>query len=143
MSTEPPCLRAIMIYNMNYTLDQVAIARPAPKPTHKPGKSYPPPGYGIDPNDLTRRLYAVLSEQKAQAERRRRARAEAMGQTMNAPVGPGRPWDGHAQSNALAAAAVQTSEVRIWNDLSTVATSHHEELARVRSPATPKQEQGL
>ena len=63
-----------MQYKMNYTRDHVYGG-------HKPsGRPYKPatkvPEGQLDPNDLTRRLYVVLAEQKAHAERRRRARGE-------------------------------------------------------------------
>ncbi|KFA47393.1 hypothetical protein S40293_05396 [Stachybotrys chartarum IBT 40293] len=47
-----------------------------------PRPQYPTP---FDPDDLTRRLYAVLAEQKTQAERKRRARTDAEKRTHGEP----------------------------------------------------------
>jgi hypothetical protein len=63
-----------MQYKMNYTRDHVYGGH---KPSGRPYKAAAKVPEGqLDPNDLTRRLYVVLAEQKAHAERRRRARGE-------------------------------------------------------------------
>ncbi|POR32317.1 Uncharacterized protein TPAR_07480 [Tolypocladium paradoxum] len=48
----------------------------------RPSQSQP-----IDPNELTRRLYIVIAEQKAQSERKKRARAEAERRARHCPSG--------------------------------------------------------
>ncbi|KAH6640823.1 hypothetical protein F5144DRAFT_590223 [Chaetomium tenue] len=63
-----------MQYKMKYTRDHVSGGY---KPSGGPYKAASKvPAGQLDPNDLTRRLYVVLAEQKAHAERRRRARGE-------------------------------------------------------------------
>ncbi|KAK4038120.1 hypothetical protein C8A01DRAFT_37960 [Parachaetomium inaequale] len=71
MFVQPPWT---MQYRMNYTRGQVTGG---PKPSGRPPKAPArvPEGQ-FDPDDLTRRLYVVLAEQKALAERKRRARGE-------------------------------------------------------------------
>ncbi|KAK3297616.1 uncharacterized protein B0H64DRAFT_473702 [Chaetomium fimeti] len=73
-----------MQYRMNYTRDHVYGGH---KPSGRPYKAAArvPEGQ-FDPNELTRRLYVVLAEQKVHAERRRRARGETSNQK-----------DGHGQ----------------------------------------------
>ncbi|EAQ86606.1 hypothetical protein CHGG_07859 [Chaetomium globosum CBS 148.51] len=78
----------IMQYKMNYTRDHVSGSY---KPSGGPYKAASKvPAGQLDPNDLTRRLYIVLAEQKAHAERRRRARGDpshskdSMGTTLSA-----------------------------------------------------------
>lgn len=66
-----------MIYNnMSVSQEQTRAARPTTsKPAKQKAKS--PPSEPFDANELSRRLYLVLADQKAQSERRRRARADA------------------------------------------------------------------
>ncbi|KAH6850879.1 hypothetical protein B0I37DRAFT_353308 [Chaetomium sp. MPI-CAGE-AT-0009] len=63
-----------MQYRMNYARDHVYGGH---KPSWRPYKpAATVPEGQLDPHELTRRLYVVLAEQKAHAERRRRARDE-------------------------------------------------------------------
>jgi hypothetical protein len=62
-----------MYYKPNYTREQVA-PRPSGRPPYKAPAKLAEGQF--DPDDLTRRLYVVLAEQKAHAERRQRTRAE-------------------------------------------------------------------
>jgi hypothetical protein len=60
----------------------------------RPQKSKPSPqSKGVDPNDLSRRLYAVLAEQKAYAEKKRRAKANAEPNRRVLAVGTGTATD--------------------------------------------------
>lgn len=70
-----------MIHTMGYQHEQRAT-RPAPLPARGPGqdrrsKSKQPTPF--DPEELSRRLYIVVAEREAQAERRRRVRGDASG----------------------------------------------------------------
>lgn len=66
-----------MIYNnMSVSQEQTRAARPTTtKPARQKARS--PPSEPFDANELSRRLYLVLADQKAQSEKRRRARADA------------------------------------------------------------------
>ncbi|KAK4154283.1 hypothetical protein C8A00DRAFT_42941 [Chaetomidium leptoderma] len=60
-----------MQYRPNFTRELVSTA---PRPSGQPHKAPVSAADGqLDPNELTRRLYVVLAEQKAYAERRQRA----------------------------------------------------------------------
>ncbi len=61
-----------MHYKMSVPREQ-ALARPPGPAKHKAKSTHGQ----LDPDELSRRLYVVLAEQKAHADRRRRARAEA------------------------------------------------------------------
>lgn len=61
-----------MYYKPNYTREQVA-----PRATGRPRKAPAKVAEGqFDPDELSRRLFVVLAEQKAHADRRQRARGE-------------------------------------------------------------------
>ncbi|KAK4122726.1 hypothetical protein N657DRAFT_681708 [Parathielavia appendiculata] len=62
-----------MQYRANYTREQVSGPRASGKPHKAPARLAEGQ---FDPDELTRRLYLVLAEQKAQAQRRQRARGE-------------------------------------------------------------------
>ena len=66
-----------MHYKMSYTREQQAVARaPPPRPGKPRLRSSATDGH-FDADELSRRLYLVLADQRAHSERKRRARADA------------------------------------------------------------------
>jgi len=86
---------------------QPAVAVKPTKPKNHPAQSLP-----FDPNELSRRLFLVVAEQKSDAERRRRARAEKTERRGKAAQsGSSQPKDGPAKASASSAAAPSAASV--------------------------------
>lgn len=71
----PAAWTGMVLHNMSYPREKAVARHPTKtaKPKGKPAVEQP-----FDPDELTRRLYTVLAEQNIQAERRRRAKVEAL-----------------------------------------------------------------
>lgn len=65
-----------MHYKMSYTRDQAVARAPPPRPGKPRHRSSATDGH-FDADELSRRLYLVLADQRAHSERKRRARADA------------------------------------------------------------------
>jgi hypothetical protein len=134
-----------MIYDMSYSRDQQP-AGPRPRhhhsyPVTKPSKHRQPQGEPFDPNELSRRLRLVLAEQKAHAEKKRRARTEYERQKKEreaAGVGGVAAATVGQQQSKDAAASKSTPAATSSKSGSSAAVSGPAESKSVVTPPAPK-----